>query len=275
MRSLVTVSIVVVAALVLLGHLSASAGDTASVGSATFTAASPGGSTPLGGTVQVSIKLSSFTSGSSTTWGGYDLEVRYDTSIVIATSDVIGGSNPCGTYWQNTALTPEVVSLCFRQSSAFTATLETITFTCNKTKSGVSAIHIVPTTDPSRTAYGSVLFDEVAVPFDMTFVDGSITCGLVPTSTPAGTPTQTDTPAPTSTPAPRTTPAPSTPTGPSIIEPVSSARPVVIAPATGNGAPGAAGADQRWLLLLAAAGGALIVGGCAIRRTARRSSKPD
>jgi hypothetical protein len=191
-------------------------GLAASPGSATFSIASPGGSTPLGNSVAVPVNLSSFTPGISPNWGGYDLELTYNGSVVTVTSDVVGGSSPCGAFWANNELTPHVVSGCAFQASTFTGTLETPTFKC--LTDGVSAIHIALRTDSGLDGTGSGLFDGSANDFAMTMVDGTITCGAGgPTSTPTITPTPTNTATPTPTSPPATPTATSTPGGPATI----------------------------------------------------------
>jgi hypothetical protein len=206
--------IALVATAVFIGSRSApTPGLAASPGSATFTVVSPVGSTPLGNSVDVPVDLSSFTPGTSTTWGGYDLELKYDGSpgVVTATNDVIGPSNPCGFFWANNALVPHVVSGCAFQASTFTGTLETITFQC--LADGVAPIHIVLRTDSGKEGTGSGLFDATAIDFDMTMVDGSITCGTGgPTSTPTATATSTNTPTPTNSPTATSTAPTATPT---------------------------------------------------------------
>ena len=197
-------------------------GLAASSGSATFTVSSPGGSTPVGNSVDVPVDLSSFTPGISADWGGYDLEVVYVNSVVTAAADTRGPSNPCGSFWANIALAPHLVSTCAFQASTFTGTLETISFTC--LTDGISPIHIALRTDSGLEAAGSSLFDENAVDFDMTMVDGSITCGtggptatFTNTATATFTPTRTNTPTATSTMPTSTPTATPTPGGPATI----------------------------------------------------------
>ncbi len=182
----------------------------ASFGSATITVT--GGSAAQGGTVDVPVNLTSFTPGTSTTWGGYDLEISYDPAVVHPTADVIGGSNPCGIFWANTVLSSpnHVVSGCSFQSSTFTGVLETITFTCQMVDAA-TAITLVPVGDADQTDSGTRLFDESANSFAMSLTDDQIVCGSGtansptptftatasgPTNTPTATKTATSTPAP-------------------------------------------------------------------------------
>ncbi len=211
-------SFLVLALLALMAGIQRSpqAGLAASPGSATFMVAVPGGSVPVGNSVDVPLNLSSFTPGISADWGGYDLELSYTGGVVSATNDVVGGSNPCGFFWANNALAPHVVSGCAFQASTFTGTLETITFQC--LTDGVSPVHVVLRTDAGLEGTGSALFDESANDFTMTMVDGSITCGLGgPTDTPTITPTPTNTATPTPTTPPASPTATPTPGGPATI----------------------------------------------------------
>ena len=211
-----SVSMLAIFAVVLATHRTPESSFAAGTGSATFSVTSPGAAVPLGNSVDVPINLSSFTPGSSTTWGGYDLEVAYTGAVVTATADVIGGSNPCGAFWANNELTPRVVSGCAFQASTFTGTLETVTLKC--LTDGESPIRFVLRTEGGLEGTGTGLFDGNAVDFTMTFVDGTITCGAGgPTSTPTITPTPTNTATPTPTSPPATPTATSTPGGPATI----------------------------------------------------------
>src|SRR4029079_799958 len=91
------------------------------------------------------------------------------------------------------------VSGCFAQEETSVGTLDTLTVRC--LTHGTSPLTLVPA--PDGMGLGTEVFDELARPFDMTLVNGSITCGE-PTPTPSPTntaaPTATNTPVPTHTP---------------------------------------------------------------------------
>ena len=108
-------------------------------------------------------------------WAGYDVEVHYDPAVLVATADTIAGANPCGQFWANVALQPDVVSGCtFQSSNASNLMLETITFRC--IGGGTSPIHFVPRAfTPEGT--GTALFeDRGANDFPMTLVDTNVNC---------------------------------------------------------------------------------------------------
>ena len=215
----------VVASLWDSGSASAAPGDP---GTATFTLVVPGGSVPVGNTVDVQVNLSQFTpSTPQPKWGGYDLDISYAAAdgIVTATQDVIGASNPCGNFWTNNELTPQVVSGCsFQSTRPSTPTLETVTFQC--LKNGTQALHLMAQGEQGTDGVGTDLFDETAAPFVMTLVDAQIVCGTgnsatdTPTNTPVpptDTPTNTPVPptdTPTNTPVPPTDTPTNTPVPP-------------------------------------------------------------
>jgi hypothetical protein len=188
------------------GSASAAPGDP---GTATFTLVGPASAVTVGNSVDVPLNLSQFTpSGASPNWGGYDVNVKYDATpgVVQATADVIGASSPCGAFWANNELTPQVVSGCAFQASTLSAiTLETITFKC--LKDGIAQLHFMAQGEPGGDGVGSDLFDANSSPFAMTLVDATITCvgGATPTNTATATATNTATPTATKTNTPTAT----------------------------------------------------------------------
>jgi len=182
---------------------SAAAGDP---GTATFTVSAPAGQQPLSTPFDVTIGLTQFTgSAGSPTWGGYDSELSYDSTILDVVSVTRGLCSPAGN-WADPLHDPHVVTGCFAQSRSDTGTLDTISFTC--VGNGTSPLIMLPRGDASNIFLGSSLFDENSVDFSMTFVNSSVTCGSAdtPTFTPTSTPTDTPTPgAPTSTATPTRT----------------------------------------------------------------------
>ncbi len=110
------------------------------------------------------------------TWAGYDSDILYDGSVVTATADVIGVSNPCDAFWANIELVPQVVSGCaFQASAASNVTLETITFKC--VADGSSLIHFMARSENGAFGTGTALFDAYALDSTTTLVDGLLTCG--------------------------------------------------------------------------------------------------
>ena len=130
-KHLAFLSMAVAAAAIVVGVFSWGGNNTqaASVGSATFTMAVPTAPVAVSAVADVPISLSSFTPGISTTWGGYDLEISYDATVVTAGVSDMAGSNPCGAFWANNAQTPTDTSGCAFQTSTYTGPLETAHFT--------------------------------------------------------------------------------------------------------------------------------------------------
>ena len=172
-------------------------------GTATITLVPSASSAALGHTLTVDVNLTQFAPGTGVpgaSWGGYDLDIGYDTGVATATGSVIGGSSPCGVFWANTELTPDVVSGCSFQSQSVTVfPLETITFHCDT--DGAVDLHLFARREGGADGSGTALFDEAAIDFSMTFVDASFSCGssVVNTPTSTATPTITNTPSPTNT----------------------------------------------------------------------------
>ncbi len=177
-------------------------------GTATFSM-SGDGAHALSSTFTVTTNLSAVSFGPATlNWGGYEEDLTYD-SAVLQVNTIAPVTCPAGT-WGNPEPPPAgsiSMACAFQANTSTSAALETISFTC--LANGVSAIHFLDI---------SALFDGNGVPFTMTLVDGSVTCGaggptntptLTPTNTPVtptNTPTSTFTPTSTSTPTVTNTP---------------------------------------------------------------------
>ncbi|TAK58020.1 MAG: hypothetical protein EPO22_11455 [Dehalococcoidia bacterium] len=167
--------------------------------SATFSVGS-GGAHPLNESFTVDVLLSDVVFGTSTSWHGYDFELDYDPSVLLATS-VSPGLCPIADR-SAPAVTPAVSTGCLFQTSTATAgVLETVTFVC--VGNGTSTLRLPAL--PGHLAAGNVLFDDAANSFSMALNNGAATCdGSLPTATntpePSATSTPVDSPTPTSTP---------------------------------------------------------------------------
>ncbi len=198
------------------------ANDAQAATTATFTANDPAASHPLSTPFNVTVDLSGVTfDGGSPNWGGYDLELSFQSSFLSATGIATPGSaasppNPSGvgelcqnaaSAWSGDLTTPgSVVTGCaFQTNTTTSGVLETITFNC--TADGTTALHLVVPRDPASIASGSSLFNGGGVPFGMTLVDDTVVCGTGG-GTPTNTPIPTNTFTPTVTRTPTNTPLP-------------------------------------------------------------------
>src|SRR5262245_40099701 len=108
------------------GH-DAAVGRAANEGSATISISAPSLAQPLNAPFEVQANLSSFTPGQSTRWGGYDVEIAYDATVLQVTADTRGLCSASG--WANTSLSPHVVTGCAFESQSGTGVLDTLTLT--------------------------------------------------------------------------------------------------------------------------------------------------
>jgi hypothetical protein len=162
----------------------------------------PGGAVPVGNTFTANIEITDFTFSPGETWGGYQMQLAYDDTVLQVNSVTRGGVCPAST-WGNPSTDP-VITGCAFQSSTATGTDSTIEFQCKA--GGTSALHLV--TFAQDPVNGTVVFDEVGANIPTTTVDSSVTCAEPPTNTPTNTPTATATATntPTITPTPTETP---------------------------------------------------------------------
>lgn len=111
---------------------------------------------------------------SSPAWAGYDFELAYDASVIEIVSVAPNLCRPMGT-WGNPGTVPHIITGCYAQESKSTGALETFSARC--LKDGSSTLRIVLPEEPGAEFAGTGLFDEYARPLEMTFLDGSVTCG--------------------------------------------------------------------------------------------------
>ena len=109
-------------------------------GSATITITAPAAAQPLNTPFDVTANLTQFTGGTApfgATWGGYDLEVRYDPTLISVNVDANGfithtAANLCqpANNWANPQTVPDIVTGCFGNSSTSTGLLEDYSLNC-------------------------------------------------------------------------------------------------------------------------------------------------
>jgi hypothetical protein len=97
-------------------------------GQATISVLAPSGAQPLETPFEVRDSLTSFLPGASSTWAGWDLDLAYDSNLLVV-DDVKSGAL-CSNVWGSPSSAPAVITGCAFQSSTATGTMDVITFRC-------------------------------------------------------------------------------------------------------------------------------------------------
>ncbi len=146
----------------------------AATAAATFAITAPGAAQPVGTPFSITVNLTAvtFEPVNSPSWGGYDIEMAYDNTLLSVNNVAPTLCSLSG--WGNPANAPNVVTGCAFQNSTSTGVLETITMTCQQ--SGTSALRHRSSKRPDDhdARLSALRWERRGLPHDAAGFDGDV-----------------------------------------------------------------------------------------------------